>query len=140
MHELYQPQIGQGPDTCRGIGKTLAHLGPMTGLPIYCTHPIAGVRKGWRVLVALHEQVPTYVVAMQVRHHHHINVLRAHTMGFEIVHEFTPGSLRRINGFGTEPGVNQNGPPLRSYQERGEVEAHMMFLSEMSFIRLPLFL
>ena len=104
--------------TAGARGAWVTHVGPVTGLPIYRTHPIAGVGKGRCVFLALHEQVPAHVVAVQVRHYHHINVCRPYTIGFEIVQKLAPGGFRSIHRFGPEPGINQNGPTIRPHQER----------------------
>jgi hypothetical protein len=45
------------------------------------------------------------VIAVQVRHDHHIDVSGSYAMGFEIVQEFAPGRLRGIHRFGAEAGV-----------------------------------
>ena len=84
----------------------------VAGLPIFGAHPVARVREGRRVLLTLHEQVPAHVVAVQVSHHHHINLVGPHAISLEIGQQLAPGRLRRIDRLGAEARVDQNGPPI----------------------------
>src|SRR2546428_7200479 len=109
----------------------------MAHVPVRGAHPVASIRKGRHVLLALRQQVPADVIAVQVGHHHHADVLRPHSIGLEVVHELAPRRVGRVGWLGTETRIDEDRPPVGPYQVRTEIEADLMLLRQEGLVRPP---
>src|SRR5213082_2048597 len=109
-------QLGQGPDTGGSVGKALRlDVGLVADFPVLRAHPVASVRKGRHIFLTLCDQIPADVIAMQMGHHHRVDVFGRHALGLEVVHELAPRRVRRVGWLGAEPRVDEDRPPSRPY-------------------------
>ena len=138
IHQLDQAKVGQRPDAGGGIGKALGLDLRLTAcFPVLRAHPVARVGEGGHVTLAFRHQVPADMIAVQVSHHDHVHLVRAHAIVLEVTHELAPGDVGGVGRLGTEARVDEDRPSLRADQERAEIEADLVLLGQVGFVALP---
>ena len=97
VHQLDQAELLQRPHAGRRVGIALGlDVGPAARLQVRGAHPVARLREGRDLPLALAPQVPADVIAVQVCHHDHVHVLRAHAVGLQVVQQPAPGRVGRV--------------------------------------------
>ena len=138
LHQLHQAELSQRPDTRGGVGKALGlDVRLMAHVPVRGAHPVASIRKGRHVLLTLRQQVPPDVIAVQMGHHHRVDVLWPHSIGLEVMQKLAPRRVRRVGWLGTETRIDEDRPPVGPYQVRAEIEANLVRLREVGLVRAP---
>src|SRR5712691_2042639 len=109
----------------------------MAHVPVLGAHPVASIWKGRYILLTLRQQVPADVIAVQVGHHHHVDVFGPHSVGLEVVQKLAPRRVRRVGWLGTETRIDEDRLPVGPYQVRAEIEANLLLLREVRLLRTP---
>ncbi len=95
---------------------------------------VARVREG---RLTIGGEVPADVVAVQVGHHHRVDLVRPHALGLEVAQKRAPRHVGRVGRARTEPGVDEDRPAVGADQVGAEVEADPVLLREVRRVVAP---
>src|SRR6266704_1299167 len=140
-HELDEPEVRERPHARRRVGKACGlHVGRVARVPVLRADPVARPRERRHPAAAGVGEVPADVVAMQMRHHDHVDLVRAHAVGREVAQQLAPRHVGRVLGPWAEPRVHEDRAPVGADQVGAEVEADLVRLGQVGAVRLPLVL
>src|SRR3989442_13428280 len=123
------------------VGKAQGlHVGRVARVPVLRADPVARLRERRHPAAAGVGEVPADVVAMQMRHHDHVHLVRAHAVGREVAQQLAPRHVGRVLGPWAEPRVHEDRAPVGADQVGAEVEADLVLVGEVGAVRLPLVL
>ena len=118
-------------------------LGLLEGLPVGLRHDIAGAREsGVRVGPSL-TQVPADMVGMEMREEDRVHVLGTDTGGLQLHQQLSIDVPRKhvdragVGGLAPEPGVHEDGAPLRAQEIAPVVVAPGIRVTEQLWVALP---
>src|SRR6267143_1568940 len=129
VHELHEAEVGERPHAGRrvGIARRLM-LGRVAGLPVFRAHPVTRFRKRRHPAAAGVGEVPADVIAVQVRHHDHVDLVDPHALRLEVLQQRAPRHVRRLLRARAEARVDENRAPVGADQVGAEVEADVVIV------------
>src|SRR5437016_2704787 len=129
VHELHEAEVGGRPHAarCVRIARGL-DVRRVTGLPVLRAHPVPRLRKRRHPAAAGVGEVPADVIAVQVGHHDHVDLIDPHALGLEVLQQRAPRHVRRLLRARTEACVDENRAPVGADQVGAEVEADVVIV------------